>query len=226
MRDFAERTELEVWYAKLDEALLVEQVRRNLGRKAAPNLERNLAKARSKDHVKAFSKLTTVVDGEARILADPPLLVPLRDLLDPRDAERTTKEMSTRCSGPTGAPCSPIDGTFSSSTGWWTRPGRWSAWAASGLGAGSPSSWVATTPIRCSCNTKRHRSPCSHRSQDGARWPNEGERVVRGQRLMQASSDIFLGWMRGTGLDNKQTRLLRPTVVGLEDLGRPGGRGA
>ena len=45
-------------------------------------MEATLAKARSKDSMKAFSKLTTIVDGQPRIVPDPPLIVPLRDLID------------------------------------------------------------------------------------------------------------------------------------------------
>ena len=49
-------------------------------------LERNLAKSRTKDSLKAFDKLTHLVDGEPRIIADPPLIVPIEDLLGPDEA--------------------------------------------------------------------------------------------------------------------------------------------
>ena len=51
-------------------------------------------------------------------------------------------------------------------------------------------------------------------------FENHGERVVRGQRISQAASDIFLGWQRSEGLDGKRARLLRPPAVGLEGVRR------
>ena len=50
-------------------------------------LERDLAKSRTKDSLKAFDKLTRLVDGEPRIISDPPLIVPINDLLGPDQAE-------------------------------------------------------------------------------------------------------------------------------------------
>ena len=57
------------------------------------------------------------------------------------------------------------------------------------------------------------------------RYANHGQRVVEGQRLMQAASDILLGWQRATG-STAATRLLRPPAVGQEGLGRRRGHGA
>ena len=51
-------------------------------------------------------------------------------------------------------------------------------------------------------------------------YPNHGQRVVAGQRLMQAASDIFLGWQRVTGLDEQVARLLPAPAARLEGLGR------
>ena len=51
-------------------------------------------------------------------------------------------------------------------------------------------------------------------------YENHGERVVRGQRMMQAATDIFLSWQRSSGIDGNATRLLRPPALGLEGLSR------
>ena len=53
-----------------------------------------------------------------------------------------------------------------------------------------------------------------------SRYKNHGQRVVEGQRLMQAASDILLGWERAVGFDGGRARLLRPPAVGQEGLGR------
>ena len=52
-------------------------------------------------------------------------------------------------------------------------------------------------------------------------YKNQGQRVVEGQRLMQATSDIFLGWVRIIGLDGNPHELLRPPALGRQRLRRP-----
>ena len=78
---------------------------------------------------------------------------------------------------------------------------------------------AATTTTRCSCRSRRRRPRCSSPSSARARIANQGQRVVDGQRLMQAASDIFLGWERVTGHRRRAARLLRPPAPGLEGLG-------
>ena len=53
-----------------------------------------------------------------------------------------------------------------------------------------------------------------------SRYRNHGRRVVEGQRLMQAASDIFLGWCHGDRARRPRARLLRAPALGLEALGR------
>ena len=81
IRAFAEMSNLEVWYARID----VDEIAALAARQATPKqrkrFERNLAKARSKDSLKAFAKLTTIVDGEPRIASDPPLIVPIEEIV-------------------------------------------------------------------------------------------------------------------------------------------------
>ena len=87
MASFAAMRNLDVWYARLD----IEAVLAKLGPQLTPGMvrrtEKNLAKARTRDSMSAFSKLTRVVDGEARIVAEPPLVVPVDDLTGPRARE-------------------------------------------------------------------------------------------------------------------------------------------
>ena len=82
MAGFAAMNNLDVWYAHLD----VETTLKELGPQLKPKMvkrgEKTLAKARTKDSMSAFSKLTRVVDGEARIIAEPPLIVPIDDLAE------------------------------------------------------------------------------------------------------------------------------------------------
>jgi uncharacterized protein (DUF2252 family) len=203
MRSLAERTELDVWYAKLDEALVMEQVRAEFGRKTPPNLKRTLGKARSKDHLKAFSKLTTIVDGQPRIMADPPLVVPIRDLvgqIDPRDLE---EELNG------------VFGTYRETL----QHDRWHlveryrvvdmARKVVGVGSVGTRCWILLLTGRDNgdplfLQVKEAQASVLAPFAGESAFDNQGERVVAGQRLMQTTSDIFLGWLRTTGLDQQQ----------------------
>ena len=75
---------LDLWYARVEVDELARSFSKQASSKDAKRLERDLAKARTKDSLKAFAKLTQVVDGEPRIVSDPPLIVPVDDLPDAR----------------------------------------------------------------------------------------------------------------------------------------------
>src|SRR3954447_20792765 len=74
LRELAGRRNLDLWYARLDVDDLVATFRSHATRKQRKRLEGNLAKTRAKTSLKAFSKLTEIVDGEPRIVSDPPLV--------------------------------------------------------------------------------------------------------------------------------------------------------
>src|SRR3979411_595470 len=80
MRSFAGMSNLEVWHAHLDVEQLLEQSRAELDHGVTKRTKAGLAKARTKDSVHALSKLTKIVDGEPRIISDPPLIVPIEEL--------------------------------------------------------------------------------------------------------------------------------------------------
>ena len=83
MSGFAQMRTLDTWYTRLD----ADQFRREWDAGATKaekkGFKRSLAKSRTKDSMKAFDKLTRLVDGEPRIISDPPLIVPINDLLGP-----------------------------------------------------------------------------------------------------------------------------------------------
>ena len=59
---------------------MLERLRKQKDKAQAKNLKRTVAKALTKDSMKAFAKLTHEVDGEPRIISDPPLIVPVSEL--------------------------------------------------------------------------------------------------------------------------------------------------
>ena len=78
---------LDLWYARVDvDDLLTQFDSVSQTRTERKRAEKNLAKTRSKDSLKAFAKLTEIVDGEPRIVADPPVVTPIEDLLGDRAA--------------------------------------------------------------------------------------------------------------------------------------------
>jgi hypothetical protein len=80
MAGFAAIKNLDVWYAHLDIEAVFQEFRSQFKAKQLKRGEKQVAKARTKDSMSAFSKLARVVDGEARIVAEPPLIVPIDDL--------------------------------------------------------------------------------------------------------------------------------------------------
>ena len=78
---FADMHELDLWYAAVDIDQVSAEFADHLKKRGRKNLDKTLTKARSHDRHRSFSKLTTIVDGQRRIVADPPLIVPVADLL-------------------------------------------------------------------------------------------------------------------------------------------------
>ena len=125
-------------------------------------------------------------------------------------------------SAATGGRCSRIAGRCSRATASSTSRARWSASAASARAAGSCCCSGATTAIRSSSRSRRRRPSVLEPVLGRSQYRNHGQRVVEGQRLMQAASDIFLGWIHVESRARRAAaRLLRPPALGLEDLGRP-----
>ena len=150
MRDFAQMSMLEVWYAHLDMDEMLPRFHSSLDRRQTPSVWKAIAKARAHDSVQAFAKLAEIVDGECRILHQPPLIMPVEDLVEGIDPEGVLEAMDTTSSAPIETRSETIAGACSSSTGSSTSLARWSAWEASGPKPGSCCS--STIRIRrCSC---------------------------------------------------------------------------
>ena len=80
IRGFSAMSNLDLWYARIDVEEIAALTAQQGSGKQLKRFDRNVAKARSKDSLKAFAKLTTMVDGEPRIASDPPLIVPIEDV--------------------------------------------------------------------------------------------------------------------------------------------------
>ena len=188
MRRFAAMGELDVWYARLDAGAILARLQREHDRKLEKTFRHSAAKAHTNDHMRALDQLTHLVDGQRRIVSEPPLIVPL--------AELGTAEV-------------PIDALF----GRYRRSlpddrrvllvrFRYVELARKVVGIGSVGrrSWMLLMLGR------DERDPLFLQIKEAepsvlqpllgpSRFASHGQRIVMGQRLMQASSDIFLGWI-------------------------------
>ena len=180
--------------------------------------QKMLAKAHTADSTKAQRKLTAVADGRRRIISDPPMIVPIEEVFADVQAdaiyERDPHRAGQVPAHPAVRPAAPAGAVHAGAGGPQGGRGRQRRHPRLDRADGAP----ATGPSRCSCRPRRpsRRSwrPTAGRSQ----YTNQGERVVAGQHLMQAQSDIFLGWTRAPGPRQDRPRLLRPPAQGLEIL--------
>jgi uncharacterized protein (DUF2252 family) len=203
MRNFAEMRNLDVWYARLDVDTLLGEIARLGDRKLAKKAERNAEKAGKKNSLKAFDRLVHEVEGEPRFISDPPLLVPVRELipddqvhalegrlLEVVESYRASLQRDRRRL---------LDGY------------RFVDMARKVVGVGSVGTraWVLLFMGRDGqdpllLQAKEAEASVLEPYVGASEFGNHGERVVEGQRLMQAASDIFLGWAPALGVDERK----------------------
>jgi uncharacterized protein (DUF2252 family) len=204
MREFAHMGNLAVWYAQFDVDWVRDRFGPELTARGRERWAQATDKARSHDTLRAFEKLTEVVDGQRRIVADPPLIVPLGDLLP--GVGRSTLEQQIRRMLDRYGRTIPSDRRFL------LEQYRIADMARKVVGVGSVGTrcWIVLLlgrddqdPLLLQAK-EADRSVLAAFAGESTAYPNQGERVVSGQRLMQATSDIFLGWDRVDGIDGKR----------------------
>jgi uncharacterized protein (DUF2252 family) len=204
MAGFAEMKNLEVWYTHLDIEDTVKQFASQFKPKQVKRAEKTLAKARTKDSMSAFSKLTHVVDGQARIVSEPPLIVPIDDLVKGRERDEMFEELHDRLRS--------FRATLQFDRRVLLEEFQLTDFARKVVGVGSVGTraWIALLfgqdgqdPLFL--QMKEAEASVLEDFLAPSEFKNHGERVVTGQHLMQASSDIFLGWLHvEAGLDGKE----------------------
>ena len=194
MRGFAERPNLDVWYARLDEDRMLERTRSELPAERARALERNMAKARRKNSLRALDLLTEEVDGELRIKPDPPVVVPAEHLRAPGD----TRDLGELMEGVIAQ----YYETLPPDRRRLMEGYRFVDLARKVVGVGSVGlqAWVVLLLGRDHGDPLflqvKEAGPSVIEPYTGAAgYACHGQRVVEGQRLMQAASDILLGWL-------------------------------
>jgi uncharacterized protein (DUF2252 family) len=202
MHDFAQMGNFDLWYARIE----VDEVRALTARQATAKqlrqLERNLAKARSKDSLKAFAKLTKLVEGEPRIVGDPPLIVPLEELLPASEHDRIheyVRDVLRSYRRTLAADRRRLLDRF-----------RYvhSARKVVGVGSVGTRAWIMLLLGRdvddpLFLQLKEAEASVLEPFLGESAFRNHGQRVVQGQRLMQAATDIMLGWIRTPDFDGQ-----------------------
>jgi uncharacterized protein (DUF2252 family) len=204
MRRFAQMRTLDVWYARLEIEAQMADLRRLTTKEMHRTATRVLAKARTRDSLQAFSKLATVAHGEPRIVADPPLIEPIEDLSGDMPADELRAALE--------AILAAYRRTLQRDRRHLLKQYRLVHVARKVVGVGSVGTraWIALMVGRDTSDPlflqlKEAGPSVLEGFVHASRFANHGERVVTGQRLMQASSDIFLGWTRvRAGFDGRE----------------------
>ena len=204
MTSFARQRELEVWYAHADLEEISVLLKAQVGKAGRKRFADALDKARTRDSRQAFRKMTALVDGRRRIVADPPLIVPIDDLLP--GAGRVELESALR------GLLAGYAGTLAADRRRLFEGFRFVDMARKVVGVGSVGTrcWVVLLagrdqddPLLLQVKEASESVLAPHLGRPADRWRSEGERIVSGQRHMQAVSDIFLGWQSAPGIDGQ-----------------------
>jgi uncharacterized protein (DUF2252 family) len=203
MARFAAVGELEVWYARADLASTGQILSKPVTKGQARKLGKAGDKARTRDSVQAYGKLVRETDGRHRIIGAPPLIVPVADLLPETDREALEAMISGLLSKYRRT--LPSDRRVLIDRYWFVDM----AHKVVGVGSVGTRCWIVllhgrdnTDPLFLQVKEAQRSVIADYVNAKGLPvYRNEGERVVAGQRLMQASSDIFLGWEGVEGVD-------------------------
>ena len=197
MREFAAQPFMAVWYSHLDIEPVVAEFRSQVKAKRFKEAQKLLAKAHTADSTKAVAKLTTVVDGQRRIISTPPTIVPIEELYSDVQADALYQLLHT------------VLGKYRRSLQS-DRRHMLEQFAMAhvarkvvGVGSVGTRAWIVlmeaddgVEPLFLQAKEAQVSVLAEYAGR--SQYSNQGERVVAGQHLQQAQSDIFLGWTRVT----------------------------
>lgn len=201
MREFATMCNLDVWYSHLSAEMILQRLAANGRSDALARFRKQQAKAEGKDRMKAMAKLTERVDGELRIVSNPPLVQPIEEIFTDRSREELEDTIRTALRT--------YRRTLARDRRHLLEQYRYVQTARKVVGVGSVGSraWMVLLvglddedPLFL--QVKEAVPSVLEPYTRSSAFTNHGQRVVEGQRLMQASSDIFLGWQRVVGVDD------------------------
>jgi uncharacterized protein (DUF2252 family) len=193
MREFGAMPILNAWYAHFDVEDALAQLKSDMPKKAVRQAKTQMAKARTRDSTQALAKLTTVKDSRRQIINDPPLIVPIEELASHLDIDAVywfLRRLLTGYTRTLPAYRRPLVQRFTLA-----RVAR----KVVGVGSVGTETWIllmepddGLEPLLLQAKQAQRSVLAGYAGE--SEYHNQGERVVTGQQLMQAVSDIFLGW--------------------------------
>ena len=205
MRDFAKMTTLDLWYARLEVDEMAVRWGREVRAKQLNRIERDFAKRGAKDNLRALDKLTEVVNGERRIISDPPLIVPLDELVP----EAGQKALS----GVVPQIFRSYRRTLALDRRMLLARYRYADAARKVVGVGSVGlqAWILLLLGRDDddplfLQLKEAQASVLESFLAKSEFANHGRRVVEGQRLTQSARDELLGWTKAKAVDGQTAR--------------------
>jgi uncharacterized protein (DUF2252 family) len=203
MARFAEMRNIDVWYTRLDVAGIAKQVGAAVSSKQMKRLQTDVAKSHTKDSMRALSKLCRSVDGELRIVGDPPLVTPIEDVLP--DAEQEHLEDVVRRMIRTYRRTLPHDRRHLLESYQYLHAAR----KVVGVGSVGARAWILLMAGRDNNDPlflqfKEAQASVLEPFLGASQYAQHGQRVVEGQRMMQAAPDIMLGWERIVTIDGEK----------------------
>jgi uncharacterized protein (DUF2252 family) len=203
MREFALMNNLAVWYSHLELEPVLQQFSAQFKPRLVKRAEKTLAKARTRDSLSAFAKLTHVVNGRVEIVDQSPLIVPITKLASGRQGREIFEELRGVLRG--------YRATLEFDRRVLLEEFELHDIARKVVGVGSVGTraWIALLLGRDDqdplfLQIKEAEPSVLEPFLGPSEFSNHGQRVVTGQRLMQATSDIFLGWLHiEAGLDGQ-----------------------
>jgi uncharacterized protein (DUF2252 family) len=203
MARFASMRNINVWYTRLDVAGLLEQVGATASRKQLKRFQVSVAEMRTKDSLRALRKLCRTVDGELRIVGNPPLVTPIEDVLP--DVEVDYLQDVVRRMIHTYRRTLPRDRRNLLGSYRYVHAAR----KVVGVGSVGTRAWILLMVGRDDKDPlflqfKEAQASVLEPFLGRSQYRQHGQRIVEGQRMMQSTSDILLGWERIVTIDGQE----------------------
>ncbi|AZG47399.1 DUF2252 domain-containing protein [Gordonia insulae] len=192
-----QQSTMECWYARIDVEEMIAAVGKMLDTSTEARTVKGLKKARHRNSLQALGKLCVFDEhGDPHIRSDPPLLVPVHELFGDHHADMVAERIGERIEEYRANLPDYIRALFDQFT-----PVDF-ARKVVGVGSVGTRAWIVLMrgqrgedPLFLQLKEAQRSVLVDH--VPTAPYPNQGQRVVEGQRLLQAASDLFLGWTSG-----------------------------
>jgi uncharacterized protein (DUF2252 family) len=202
MRRFAAMRDIDIWYSRLDVDRIFQRWRSYVTKADRKRFNKNVAKARQKDSLRALARLTERRNGDLRIASRPPVLQPIEDFAEGQDSA----EISARLKGLLAQ----YRGTLDQQSRRLAERYRYAHAGRKVVGVGSVGTraWIVLLVGRDEhdplfLQVKEAGASVLEPYAGPSRFRHHGRRVVAGQQLIQAAGDVLLGWLTAEGLDGE-----------------------